>query len=416
MVRNERGTVFVLALAALVGVVAAVAGIAASQRLAFRAQLARIETPKARLAAEAGIARVLATLSVQPATDPVTLQDEWATLGSEGDDLFRVGSGSFRIQVLDAASRINLNTVTLAQLQRLPMTEEQIESLLDWREGAREPRAQGAKDEYYNNLPTPYNAKLRRFDTVDELLLVRGFTAVSLLEPQTDVVSTAITTGGSVEDTPALIDLFTTDAFVPTTAPTGQTKLNVNAGNVTAQQIAQRVGVPLPVAAIIVAGRPYARLGDVLVRPGVPATAFRNILDNLVTTGAPRVEGRINLNTASETVLLSVPALTPDTVQAILTRQSSGFTSLGEITTVPGLNAATTLQQVADLFDTRSQSFLVRVIGQAGGAETALEAQIVIENGRPRVLRIQESPYANPIESWGWIEETTNEITLREAE
>lgn len=54
--------------------------------------------------------------------------------------------------------------------------ESLVQCLLDWREGGTQPRPKGAKDEYYLTLRPPYRAKKARFDTVEELLLVRGFT------------------------------------------------------------------------------------------------------------------------------------------------------------------------------------------------------------------------------------------------
>ena len=37
-------------------------------------------------------------------------------------------------------------------------------------------RAQGAEDDYYMSLPEPYHCKNAHFDSVDELLLVKGVT------------------------------------------------------------------------------------------------------------------------------------------------------------------------------------------------------------------------------------------------
>lgn len=53
-----------------------------------------------------------------------------------------------------------------------------VESLLDWRSPGQQPRENGAKDEYYLRRKKPgYRCKCAPFVTVEELLLVRGFTA-----------------------------------------------------------------------------------------------------------------------------------------------------------------------------------------------------------------------------------------------
>ncbi len=139
----------------------------------------------------------------------------------------------------------------------------------------------------------------------------------------------------------------------------------------------------------------------------------RILLDNATTTAEPRRAGRINLNTATEFTLNSVPGLTPDVVQSILQRQTEGFASLGEITAIPGMTGEA-MQQV-DLFSASSQTFLIRVIGTSGGARVALEAIVDIQEGTPKIVHMQEPPYNDFIERWLWIDETS-ETTLKEPE
>ncbi|RYG81062.1 hypothetical protein EON77_07855, partial [bacterium] len=169
--RRERGISFVIVLAVLTALVALVAGFAATQRAAVRDSIGRSERLRARVAAEAGLQRGLAELATVSAdrTEPTTLADEWATLGQNGAEEFTLASGSFRIQIVDASGRIDLNTVPLEVLTNIGLTDEQANSLLDWRETATTSnRADGAKDSYYNALPKPYNARLGRLQTVDE--------------------------------------------------------------------------------------------------------------------------------------------------------------------------------------------------------------------------------------------------------
>jgi len=54
--------------------------------------------------------------------------------------------------------------------------EALVQCLLDWREPGDTPRPKGAKSDYYRSLKPGYRPKLGRFDTVEELLLVKGFT------------------------------------------------------------------------------------------------------------------------------------------------------------------------------------------------------------------------------------------------
>lgn len=87
-------------------------------------------------------------------------------------------------------SKLNLNSATDEQIANLltPLLTnlgienplELVAALLDWRDGDDEPHDGGAENEYYNQLEPPYNTKNGPFDTIEELLLVRGFTAAVL--------------------------------------------------------------------------------------------------------------------------------------------------------------------------------------------------------------------------------------------
>ena len=51
-----------------------------------------------------------------------------------------------------------------------------VDSILDWKDSDNFHRVNGAEDDYYESLPTPRTCKDAHFDTVEELLLVRGIT------------------------------------------------------------------------------------------------------------------------------------------------------------------------------------------------------------------------------------------------
>jgi type II secretory pathway component PulK len=94
-----------------------------------------------------------------------------------------------RLGITDEASKLNLNTATEAQLRRLvkaAVGEENeeidpqgiVNAILDWRDSDHRARGEDADTEgdYYRRLPKPYRVKNGPFDTVEELLLVKGVT------------------------------------------------------------------------------------------------------------------------------------------------------------------------------------------------------------------------------------------------
>jgi len=92
--------------------------------------------------------------------------------------------GSWQVRVQDESGKININTVSEQQLDALiraagiedPDAKVLVDSILDWRDADSTPRDNGAEDDYYQSLDTPYTVRNGRFDAVEELLLVRGMT------------------------------------------------------------------------------------------------------------------------------------------------------------------------------------------------------------------------------------------------
>lgn len=431
--RRRRGISFVIVLAVLTALVALVAGFAATQRSAVRESIGRGERLRARVLAEAGLQRGLAALALvqQDRTEPTTLSDDWATLGQNGAEEFSLASGSFRLQIVDASGLIDLNTAPEEALTNLGLTTEQVNSLLDWREAATTSnRADGGKDTYYNGLTTPYNARLGRLQTVDELLLVKGFTNDTLYRAGVLNENSTVATGVAPGETERpLADLATVVAYAPNDDPDGDGRLNVNTA-ANANAIAQRLGLQGQIPEAIFNGRPagtgYATLGAVLNAPGVAGntTAVRNILDRLNIVPGDRLEGKVNFNTAPVEVLAAIPGIGADLAQTIVGRQSSSpFDKLSDLVDVSSQPQFT--QAIATYAATRSASFLVRSVGKAGSTTIALTATVVLADptqtaagagqaAPARLLRVEEAPFGDMPTRWGWDDVTTT-TSLQEA-
>jgi hypothetical protein len=55
-------------------------------------------------------------------------------------------------------------------------TEEAVDAVIDWRDSDDDPGTYGAESEYYQTLPEPYEAKNDVYDSIEELLIVKGMT------------------------------------------------------------------------------------------------------------------------------------------------------------------------------------------------------------------------------------------------
>ncbi len=102
-----------------------------------------------------------------------------------------LGAGEIILSIVPEPARRNINRLGKTDLdieenmERIlevggvpeEMWPELIESFIDWIDPDEEPRFDGAEtDDYYSTLEPPYEARNRpQLDTVDELLLVKGF-------------------------------------------------------------------------------------------------------------------------------------------------------------------------------------------------------------------------------------------------
>jgi general secretion pathway protein K len=95
------------------------------------------------------------------------------------------GDAEYRVDFISEDGKLSLNDVQDQQLFLLleacgiPDNDAEIirDSILDWRSASNaQPHTNGAKDDYYQSLNPPYYCKNGKFESVEELLLVRGVT------------------------------------------------------------------------------------------------------------------------------------------------------------------------------------------------------------------------------------------------
>lgn len=185
------------------------------------------EMQQARLAAESGLEAIVSVLRAEPHNAaawfdvPARFRHGlvWAeTYDRQSDPVRRLGSrkeyfdsqplrvpawrytaaaprydgpqNTMRFGVTPESGKLNINTAAEQQVGDLftPLLlglglenpQELIAAFLDWRDADDDVREGGAELEYYNTLEPPYNPKNGPLDSVEELLLVRGFTAAVL--------------------------------------------------------------------------------------------------------------------------------------------------------------------------------------------------------------------------------------------
>ena len=84
---------------------------------------------------------------------------------------------TYAFGITDESSKLNLTTATSTAIAALPspdMTEAIADSIVVWRTGTTTgTTGQGADSSYYQSLARPYSAKIKPFESVDELYLIK---------------------------------------------------------------------------------------------------------------------------------------------------------------------------------------------------------------------------------------------------
>jgi type II secretory pathway component PulK len=271
----------------------------------------------------------------------------------------------------DESGRLNVNTATREMLLRLPgMTEQGADSILDWRDADDDPRPQGAESDYYLSLPSPYEAANGPFETIDELRLVRG-------------IDKNMFEGDGTQEFPSLRNLVTVRSGEQNVDGQGRPRLNINTAS--REQLSERLGDILSgeeVAAIVrrtQQGR-LPSLASTLAIEGVSWRKMARALDRICVDGGRFVEGTVNLNTASETVLEAI-GLTPEIAQAITEKRAAEpLETKGALADIQGVNQEI-MRAVADHIATKSSIFRVAAWAQAEDRPVVSSVLALLDRG-----------------------------------
>ncbi|WP_428937149.1 general secretion pathway protein GspK [Fontivita pretiosa] len=242
--------------------------------------------------------------------------------------------------LVDEASKLDINAASVDMLLRLPgMTEDVAAAIVDWRDGDGNVTSAGAESEYYLSLPQPYVAKNENFETVEELLLVRGVTMELLWgdgsAPPLGSYSSMFGSAGSSSGNPrytsaqlsrGLFDLLTVYSVQQNRSASGSQRINVTRvsdraelrnrmrailGNSRANEAASRLG-----------NQPVVDVFDFAIKAGLSVDELARLEDAITDTTANRIR-RINVNTAPRDVLLCLDNISSSDVDALIAARSA---------------------------------------------------------------------------------------------
>ena len=392
--------------------------------------------------ARAGVERAIAEI-MDDVDETDTLIEAWCDNVTAMQDV-ELSGGRFNVMhgddddipmplygAADESAKLNINVATREQLLKLPdMTEPIAGAIIDWRDRDEEANDDGVERGYYGSLSHPYDIRNGPFRTVRELLLVRDVTpdlfygedrnGNGLLDTNED--------DGDASDPPDNADgrldrgwaaYVTVYSFSKNVNTWGQQRLNL--AKASEQDLTQRLNLEDWAAKSIIKARQNKKEGhlvdlldvrrDSSIRRGsteddyyprsdeqkdqpVTKWIFQQIIDDLTLKDDEILYGQININTASQVVLGTLPGVTEELAEAILQRREAlgRFSSIGQLLNVTGLTKQVFGQLEASV-TVRSSVFRVRSEGwSASGLATAtIECVLDRAEESPRVLYWLES-------------------------
>jgi type II secretory pathway component PulK len=321
-----------------------------------------------------------------------------------------------RFGITDESSKLNINVASRRQLAALitPLATEEmnvdelVDALIDWRDADVQPGPNGAESEYYAELEPPYAVKNAPFDTIEELLLVRGFSGEllygedydrnGLLSPNEDDSDERFPpdNGDGVLNR-GLYPFITVYSRERNVASDNKPRIYLF-GNETAiiEKLADFVEDPQKLGFVSGASKGEPRITSPvgLLRSRqegeneVPSPLSEDdliwMMDRLTTVQDPELVGLINVNTAPAIVLGTLPALTAEEIDEIIAQREvlppEEKISTAWLASIIGLEK---FERIASRVSTRGMRFRVESVGYGDHIGTITRLETIIEMRGP---------------------------------
>jgi len=389
---------------------------------------------RARAAAMAGIRKVIQALSTNnlEVIDWRDNPDQFRAqlVFDEGSERWHftvfTGSGDLdapiRHGLSDEAGKLNLNRATEDSLNALPQVEPTLsQALLDFIDEDNVPNPEGAEQAYYDTLTRPYKIHNGPLVTVDELLLVRGFTKSVLFGEDANL---NFRLDGNEDDGEArfppdnangalnagLRPFLTVSSYEPNVTSNGLARTVLD----NASSALPTNGLPEATLEFIRAarrnketiGHPAALLEATKTMKdeqgkereyvsGIGAEELSVALDLLSNTNATELFGLINVNSASATVLQTVPGIDEPLAEAIVSARAGLPQELQETTVwlfSENVVDAELFREIAPRLTGKGYQYSFRVIGYGvnSGQFRMFEVMLDAARGEPEVIYLRD--------------------------
>ena len=404
------GTVLIVAMWVILVLVGLVLVFGRAMRVEAMTSANHVAAHKAQAIAQGALRFVLAYI----AEDPSTVTEVPCEAIEVGDGYFWIlrpsldDDQTYAFGISDEAARVNLSSASQDMLLKLPgMTAELAAAILDWRDADSDVSPNGAEREYYLLLDEPYDCKNDTFETVDELLLVKGASVDILagedanrngvLDPnENDAADSDPDDNRDGHLNGGLYDYVTVYSREANTDASGGERVNVNSASTRRVADVLRGVVPeerfFQTLDRVRARRPFSSSIDFYFDVQLTIEEFRKVADKLTTTNRDNLEGLINVNTAPRHVLLVLPELDESDADALIARRQADGTDLTSIAWVAEALPQEKAVAIGPYITTRSYQFSADIVSLSGDGRGWKRYRAVIDTrgGVPRVLLWQD--------------------------
>lgn len=219
---NAIALIFVLWLVALLAMIAASSLL--SVRMEVRSSAIQEDEVRAYYLARAGVAHAIHLL----ATDEMSYDsynEQWALIDSVETGMADE-RGRYIVRVEDESGKLNVNMAAREELVNFFGDEELADAIIDWRDEDEVAATYGAEADWYLSAGLPYKPRNAPFETLHELLLVRGMTKEAFYNFTNFATSSTYDT--AEQSSKSLCSYLTVYAAVPNVMPDGSPLINLN--------------------------------------------------------------------------------------------------------------------------------------------------------------------------------------------
>lgn len=180
--KTNRGIALLLVLWVLTVLMVIVFAFSFTTRVETHSVLSFKDGMEKKFIAQAGIERGIMEIFYSKRFFNIPEKESWRLDGTPYTGEF-VG-GYYEVRIMDEFGKVDINTAPDVLLKNLLIqfglkNEESdaiVDAIMDWKDTDDLRRLNGAESDYYMTLPNPYKAKNANFDSVEELIFVKGIT------------------------------------------------------------------------------------------------------------------------------------------------------------------------------------------------------------------------------------------------